>query len=329
MLSTLEVRGNRLIMKGMKVALRLMPMREPELYTGSGSLLELGRAMADSGRKKALLVTSAGIVKRGQLDALIHFLDGRGVETVVFDGVLPDPTFEVVNQGLDLLHAENCDMVLAVGGGSAIDAAKVIALAAGNDCRPEKLKGFFKARKRALPFYAAPSTAGTGSEVTVAAVISDDVSHRKAFVVDHRTLPRVAALDSDLMLSVPPALTAATGMDALTHAVESYIGTLGDEASDALAEEAIQLIFEHLPRACANGQDVVARDAMALASYKAGHSFTRASLGYVHAISHQLGARYGVPHGLGNAIVLPLVVEFSSIRVQPKLARLAVLLGLG
>lgn len=329
MLSRLEVTGNRWLMKGMKVATTVMPIRDPELYTGAGSLLSMAREIADSGVKSLLLVTSVGLIKRGQLDEVVRLFEQRGVTTVIFDEVEPDPTFATVNKGLERFKSEGCDAVLVVGGGSAIDAAKVIALAAGNRCKPEKLKGFFRARRRAVPFFAAPTTAGTGSEVTVAAVISDDKTHKKAFVVDPKTLPRMAALDPNLMLSLPTDLTATTGMDALTHAIESYIGTLGNRSTDRAALEAIELIFKFLPQACDNGADVEARDAMALASYKAGQAFTRASVGYVHAISHQLGAQYGVAHGLGNAVLLPHVVEFSSVRVESKLARLALMLGLG
>lgn len=329
MFSRLEVAGNRLLMKGMKVATTVMPIRDPDLYTGAGSVIKMGEAIAESGVESVLIVTAAGLMKRGQLDEVIRLFESRGVNPVIFDGVEPDPTFATVNKGLERFKEEDCDAVLAVGGGSAIDAAKVIALAAGNRCKPEKLKGYFRARRKAVPFFAAPTTAGTGSEVTVAAVISEDKSHKKAFVIDPRTLPRMAALDPNLMLTLPDWLTAATGMDALTHAIESYIGTLGNRHTDTMALEAIELIFKFLPQACEDGSNVAARDAMALASFKAGQAFTRASVGYVHAISHQLGAEYGVPHGLGNAIILPHVVEFSSVRVESKLARLAVLLALG
>lgn len=329
MFSRLEFTGNRLLMKVMKVAFALIPIRDPKLYTGAGSLLTMGEAIADSGVESLLVVTSAGLIKRGQLDDLIALFERRGVKVVVFSEVEPDPTFATVNKGLERFKAESCDAVLVVGGGSAIDAAKVIALAAGNRCKPEKLKGFFRARRKAVPFFAAPTTAGTGSEATVAAVISEDVSHKKAFVIDHKTLPSEAALDPNLMLTLPAMLTATTGMDALTHAIESYIGTIGNDATDETALEAVDLIFKYLPRACENGNDIEARDAMALASYKAGQAFTRASVGYVHAMSHQLGAKYGVAHGLGNAVLLPHVIEFSSVKVAAKLARMAVLVGLG
>lgn len=329
MLARLEHTGNKVLMKTMGVATRVIPIREPQLHRGSESLLKLGQVIADAGHRKLLIVTGSGTVKRGQLDKLLRMLDLRGVSYAIYDGIEPDPTFAIVNDGLRMLLDESCDAVLAVGGGSAMDAAKVMALAAGNQCAPEKLRGFFRARKKSLPFYAAPTTAGTGSEVTIASVISETRSHKKSFVMDTKQLPLAAALDPDLMLSIPPFLTAATGMDALTHAIESYIGKWGTRQTDAWAIEAVELIFRHLPIVCADGSNIESREAMALASYRAGQAFTRASVGYVHAISHQLGARYGVPHGLGNAVILPHVVEFSKDAATTKLAKLAVVVGLG
>ena len=230
---------------------------------------------------------------------------------------------------LDLLKRERCDGVVAFGGGSAMDAAKVMAVAATNRRAPEKLVGILKGLKKPLPFYAVPTTAGTGSETTVASVISQDETHAKSFVVDHRSLALAAALDPRLMEGLGSDLTAATGMDALTHAVEAWISTISTPETDRYALESIQLILEHLPRACENGSDLEAREAMAIASYKAGRAFTQALLGYVHAISHQLGAYYGIPHGLGNAIVLPKVLAYSQGPARSRLAQLAVETGLG
>ena len=270
-----------------------------------------------------------GIVKRDQTADLIRALELRGVTAVIYDGVSPDPTFEVVNEGLDLLKREECDGVVAFGGGSAMDAAKVIAVAAANNRAPEKLVGFFKGRKKPLPFFAVPTTAGTGSEATIVSVISDNVTHAKSFVIDSRTVPLAAALDPRLMASIPATMTAATGMDALTHAIEAYLSTISTPETDRNAIEAIQLIFEFLPMACKDGSNLEAREAMSIASYKAGKAFTKAFVGYVHAISHQLGAYYGIPHGLANAVVLPHVIEFSREAAAPKLAILAVKTGLG
>jgi alcohol dehydrogenase class IV len=212
--------------------------------------------------------------------------------------------------------------VLAVGGGSVIDAAKVIALAATNPKALRDLAGYFRGLHGPLPVYAVPTTAGTGSEVTVAAVISDPDAQRKLVVADTRLVPDMAALDPTLMVGLPPAVTAATGMDALTHAIEAYISQWATPATDRLALAAVGMVFAHLPRACEHGDDLHARERMALASTYAGMAFTRANVGNVHAIAHQLGARYHTPHGLANAIVLPHALRFA---LEPAAARLAAL----
>ena len=325
----LQFMGNKLLMRAMKRAIGLMPIRDPELLVGASAMGRLADIISQHSLKKILIVTTAGIVKRDQTADLIRALELRGVTAVIYDGVSPDPTFEVVNEGLDLLKREECDGVVAFGGGSAMDAAKVIAVAAANNRAPEKLVGFFKGRKKPLPFFAVPTTAGTGSEATIVSVISDNVTHAKSFVIDSRTVPLAAALDPRLMASIPATMTAATGMDALTHAIEAYLSTISTPETDRNAIEAIQLIFEFLPMACKDGSNLEAREAMSIASYKAGKAFTKAFVGYVHAISHQLGAYYGIPHGLANAVVLPHVIEFSREAAAPKLAILAVKTGLG
>lgn len=325
----LQFMGNKVLMRAMKLAIGLMPIRDPELLVGTSAVTRLADIIAQHSLQKILIVTTAGIVKRDQAAELIRALEMQGITPVIYDGVLPDPTFEIVNEGLDLLRREDCDGIVAFGGGSAMDAAKVIAVAAANNRAPEKLVGFFKGRKRPLPLFAVPTTAGTGSEATIASVISDNATHAKSFVIDSRTVPLAAALDPRLMESIPPAMTAATGMDALTHAIEAYMSTISTSETDRYAIEAIQLIFEFLPRAYQDGSDLEAREAMSIASYKAGKAFTKASVGYVHAISHQLGAYYGIPHGLGNAVVLPHVLEFSKEAAAPRLATLAVKAGLG
>lgn len=325
----LQIVGNKMLVRGLKLTISIMPIRDPELLVGVDAVSRLAEFIAGCSVQKILIVTGAGIVRRGQTDELIAALEANGVKTVIFAGVLPDPTFAVVNEGLDMLRQEGCDSVVAFGGGSAMDTAKVIAVAAANKCGPERLAGYFKGRKKPLPLFAVPTTAGTGSEVTIASVISDDTSHAKAFVIDSRTIPLAAALDPRLMQSVPPALTAATGMDALTHALEAYLSTIATPETDQDAIEATRLIFENLPTAFSDGSNLQAREAMSMAAFKTGRAFTRASVGYVHAISHQLGAHYGTAHGLGNAIVLPYVVEFYLPVAGSRLARLAVDLDLG
>jgi alcohol dehydrogenase len=226
------------------------------------------------------------------------------------------------------LRAEGCEAVLAIGGGSPMDAAKVISAAATNDRPLARLEGLMKVRKAPMPLYALPTTAGTGSEVTLAAVVSDTDTHTKKFFVDPKLIPLMTALDPELMLGLPAPITAATGMDALTHAVESYIAKTSTDQTERYAVAAVRLIFENLPKVYADGSDVEARKAMALASYYAGFAFTRTSVGYVHAIAHHFGAFYGTPHGLANAIVLPHVLEFSADAAAGRLAALARAIGL-
>jgi alcohol dehydrogenase class IV len=309
--------------------IKLIAQPRPAMYVGSGSSLQLCSTMAGFGHKHVLIVTDKPLVELGITDNIQQSLRDKGVIVTVFDGVLPDPTFAVVQQGIDLLQQQSCDCVLAVGGGSSLDAAKVIALAAGNQMSAEEMAGMQKAKNTGLPLYAIPTTAGTGSEVTVAAILSDNITHDKIPVGDGKLIPLAAALDPALMTGLPPAITAATGMDALTHAIESYIGIWGSDESNYYAALATRLIFENLATAYQQGDDMAAREAMALASYYAGLAFTKAMVGYVHAIAHQLGARYQVPHGLANAVVLPHVMELSKDKAGTRMAELARRSGLG
>ncbi|MGH0036407.1 MAG: iron-containing alcohol dehydrogenase [Myxococcota bacterium] len=312
-----------------KMFSKLLPDKVPVTFVGEHATRELCDSIAQLGVSKVLIVTDAGLVDVGLVGRVTDALDAAGVRHSVYSGVEPDPTFDQAEAGLAQLRAEGCDAVLAVGGGSPMDAAKVIAAAATDDRPMQKLEGLFKLRRAPLPLFAIPTTAGTGSEVTVAAVVSDSESHAKKFFVDPKLLPRMTALDPTLMVGLPPHITAATGMDALTHAVESWIATTSTEQTEGYARVAVKLIFQHLPTACAHGDDLAARKSMALASYYAGLAFTRTSVGYVHAIAHHFGARYGTPHGLANAIALPPVLEFSRPEVEGRLARLAELIGVG
>lgn len=325
----LQFIGNRLMVKSLKLVIGAIPIRSPKLLAGEDAINSLARTIAGESVGKILIVTSPGIAKRGQADALVRALELQRITPVVFDRILPDPGWEIVNAGLELLQLEDCDGIVALGGGSAIDVAKVIALAAANRCEPARLAGYFKGRRGPLPLFAVPTTAGSGSEATIASVISDDRTHAKSFVVDSRTVPLAVALEPRLLTGLSPGMTAATGMDALTHAIEAFIGTISTAETDRFAGEAVKLIFEYLPRAYKDSNDLEAREAMLIASHKAGRAFTQASVGYVHAISHQLGAYYGLPHGLGNAIVLPQVLAFSRKAARERLARLALLARLG
>ncbi len=314
-------------MNVIKLLAKVLAIPRPVILTGSGSSLRLCAAVADMGARHVLLVTDADLVALGMTGPIVEALAGHGVETTIFDGVTPDPTYLQVERGVAVLKEAGCDAVLALGGGSPIDAAKMIGARATNDKALGKLTGFLKVRNPPLPLFAVPTTAGTGSEVTLAAVVSDPETHQKTPVIDPKLVPRVAALDPALMTSLPKSVTADTGLDALTHAVEAYISRSSTPETDCLARAAVRMIFDSLPRAWADGGDLEAREAMALASCYAGLAFTRASVGHIHSIAHSFGAHYNTPHGRANAIVMPHVLEFSKGPAQQRLAELARALG--
>ncbi len=299
------------------------------MFTGPGSSAELVRMIADLGLRTVLVVTDRVLLKLGVLDSVLSRLEHAGVKAEAYADVEPDPTIDVVIEGVARLKSAQADAVFAVGGGSAIDAAKAIVACAASGRRPDALDGYFKVRKTVLPFFAIPTTAGTGSEVTVVSVISDPAAKRKFAIVDNRLAPVAIALDANLMLGLPRAVTAATGMDALTHAIESCVSTLSTPATRNLSVVATRAIMRDLSRACDNGADVAARQSLAVASSQAGLAFTKASVGYVHAISHQIGAIYHLPHGLVNAVVLPHVLDFYVDTATRSLAELGRTCGLG
>jgi alcohol dehydrogenase len=312
-----------------KKRILMTPQPRPVVYVGHDAALQLCAAIAQFAHKNVLVVTDKPLLELGVLSGILATLQKHGVTTTIYDGVLPDPTVKVVDDGIAMLRQHRCDAVLACGGGSSIDAAKVIALAGANGLSAQECVGLKVAKLPTIPFYAVPTTAGTGSEVTLAAVISDNVTHEKLIVADPRIIPTAAALDPWIMRGLPPHITAATGMDALTHAIESYINTWDTDECLHYGRAATRLILNNLPQACANGHDLAAREAMALASYYAGLAFTTCLVGYVHAVSHQLGRLYGVPHGLGNAMVLPHVLELLKEDAKTRLAELALDNALG
>ncbi len=312
-----------------KVLTKLLPDRTPLTFAGAEATRELCVAIAQSRPTSVGIVTDEGLVAAGVVERVTASLDEAGVAHATYAGVQPDPTFEQVEEGRAALQHEGCDAVLALGGGSSMDAAKVIAAAATNPGPVAALEGRFKVKAPPLPLFALPTTAGTGSEATLAAVISDAATHEKKFFLDPKLLPSIAALDPTLMTGLPPHITAATGMDALTHAIESVLARTATPQTEAYARAAIQRIFPQLPIAYDRGHDLDARHAMALASYYGGLAFTRTSVGYVHAIAHSFGARYGTPHGLANALALPGVLEFSLGAAAPRMAMMADWIGVG
>jgi alcohol dehydrogenase class IV len=316
-------------MKAAGVVTGLLPIPQPTLLVGPGAATRLGQAIGAFRHRKILLVTDRVVAGMGLPDGLVKALAAAGTRVVVFDAVTPDAPIPVIEQGIARCEKEGCDAVVAFGGGSPMDAAKTIALAVANRKHPRQLVGYFKGRRAPMPIYAVPTTAGTGSEVTVAAVVSEPATNRKLVIADTRLVPAMAALDPALMTGLPKAVTAATGMDALTHAVEAFVGQWASATTDRMALAAVGMIYAHLPTAYRSGKNLVAREQMALASTFAGLAFTRANVGYVHAIAHQFGGRYHTPHGLANAIVLPHVLRFLAPAITRRLALLAVAARVG
>jgi alcohol dehydrogenase len=294
---------------------------------GVGSSKEAGAQAKALGATKALIVTDKVLNQLGVAARIKGQLAEAGVKAVVFDGAEPNPTDTNVHDGLKVYQQEKCDAIVSLGGGSAHDCAKGIGMVATNGGNIRDYEGINKTAKPMPPFVAINTTAGTASEMTRFCIITNTSTHVKMAIVDWRCTPNVAINDPVLMVGKPPALTAATGMDALTHAVEAYVSTAATPITDACAIKAIELIAEYLRPAVANGQNLDARDKMAYAEFLAGMAFNNASLGYVHAMAHQLGGLYNLPHGVCNAILLPAVCEFNLIAAPKRLGDIAVALG--
>jgi alcohol dehydrogenase class IV len=322
--NALVATGLGTLMRGAGLVTRFIPIPQPTLLVGPGSSGRLGQSIAGMGHSKILIVTDSIISKLGLLNDLTNALTAGGADFVVFDEITPDAPIPLIEKGIDFYRANGCDAIVAFGGGSSMDASKAIAVAVANNKPLRQLAGYFKGLRAPVKIYAVPTTAGTGSEVTVAAVISDPEKHRKLVIVDPRMVPKMAALDPSLMTGLPPHITAATGIDALTHAIEAFVGNWTTPYSDGMALSAVGLIFENLRTCYTDGKNLAAREKMALASTYAGFAFTRANVGYVHAIAHQFGGLYHTPHGLANAIMLPLVLKFSAPAITERLALLAV-----
>ena len=316
-------------MKGLKAGTAVLPFRWPKTFEGESPSLELCDYIIGKRHKSVLFVTSKTPVRTGLVQPMIDALEAGGIKVTVHDEVKPDPTIDSIEAAVAELKANDCDAVVTLGGGSCIDAAKVIAARGRNKKSIQEMTGMFRVSRGMLPLYAVPTTAGTGSEVTIAAVVTDVENQRKLPVLDPRLMPRAVALDGRLMLGVPPSITAATGMDALTHAVEAFISKNATDKTDKLALEATLLIMENLESVVKDGSDLAARQAMARASNLAGKAFTQAGVGYIHAIAHNFGALYHVPHGRANAIVMPYVLDYSMPNCAKRLARLARECGIG
>ncbi len=321
--------GLEALMKGAGKVTRYIPIPQPTLMVGPGSSARMGEVIAGFGHSKVLIVTDGVISKLGLLGSIQDALHAGGTKTVVFDKITPDAPIPLIEEGIEFCREHDCDAIVAFGGGSSMDSAKAIAISMTNRKSLRNLAGYFKGRNAPLPIYAVPTTAGTGSEVTVAAVIADPVKHDKVVIIDPRLVPKMAALDASLMTGLPPHITAATGIDALTHAIEAYVGNWATPYTNGMALAAVGLIFGNLRTCYSKGTDLAAREKMSLASTYAGLAFTRANVGYVHAIAHQFGGKYHTPHGLANAIMLPHVLRYSSSAITKQLAQLAVRAQLG
>ncbi|GAV23016.1 L-threonine dehydrogenase [Carboxydothermus pertinax] len=300
----------------------------PVSFMGIGCLNEAGKEVKKLGFKKALIVTDKVLVQIGLVNKLTKILDNEGIEYVIFDETKPNPTVKNVEDGLKMLKENNCDFIISFGGGSPHDCAKGIGLVATNGGSIKDYEGVNKSAKPILPLVAINTTAGTASEMTRFSIITDEDRHVKMAIVDWHVTPTIAVNDPELMIDMPKSLTAATGMDALTHAIEAYVSTDATPVTDAAALMAIELIFKYLKRAVENGKDIEARDKMAYAEYLAGVAFNNAGLGYVHAMAHQLGGFYDLPHGVCNAVLLPHVQAYNLHVVPERFIDIAKAMGI-
>ena len=294
---------------------------------GPGCVKKISEEINSRGLKKALIVCGKRSSKSEEFKGVTDLLEENNIDYVVYPGSQPNPTVKNVMYGVEILKENDCDFVISYGGGSPHDCAKGIALVATNGGNIKDYEGINKSKKPQLPLISINTTAGTASEMTVFSIITDEDRHVKMAIVDKNVTPILAVNDPELMVSMPKSLTAATGMDALTHAVEAYVSTAATPVTDACAQKAIELISQHLRDAVEDGTNMEARDMMAYAEYLAGMAFNSASLGYVHAIAHQLGGFYNLPHGVCNAILLPEVQEFNSRVSSNKLKDIAKFMG--
>ena len=295
---------------------------------GIGAYKEIGMQIRTLGGKKPYICTDKGIVDSGILEKVVEVIRRDcEVEPVVYDNTKPNPTDANVHEGLDLYKQNGCDLIVSLGGGSSHDCGKGIGIVATNGGNIRDYEGVDQSSVAMPPFIAVNTTAGTASEMTRFCIITDTSRKVKMAIVDWRVTPNVAIDDPLLMVGMPPGLTAATGMDALTHAVEAYVSTIATPVTDACALKAIELVAENLRAAVANGQDMQARDNMCYAQYLAGMAFNNASLGHVHAMAHQLGGFYDLPHGVCNAILLPHVARFNMIAKMDRFVDIAVAMG--
>ena len=317
--------GCRGFQYAMKVGMCVLPWRVPKLMQGAGAVKKLPAAVKRRGFKKVLIVTDHTLMDLHLLDGMLDAMKASELEYVIYDGVGPNPTDENVEAGVVMFKENKCDCMIAFGGGSPMDCAKAVG---GRIARPgkpvRKLQGLFRILKPIPIIFAVPTTAGTGSETTIAAVITESATHHKASINDLCLMPKFAVLDPELTVGLPPKVTATTGMDALCHAVEAYTNNTYNSALEKdMCRKAVKLIHDNLLKVYEDGSDLEARQKMQQAAFYGGRAFTRGSVGYVHAIGHTLGGLYGTPHGLAMSILLPHVMRAFGTAAQEKLAELS------
>jgi len=303
--------------------------RQPKLLDLEGGIKDLPKFIKEQGFGSVMLVTDPMLMKLGMPQPIIDGCEQVGLKLSVFADVIPNPTIDIVEQALQIYKDGACECIIALGGGSSMDCAKAVG---ARVARPDKtipqMKGILKVGKKLPTLVAIPTTAGTGSETTLAAVITNSQTHEKYAINDHALIPEYALLDATLTVGLPPHITSTTGIDALTHAVEAYIGKGNTKQTKEMAEKAVKLIFDNLVTAYNDGKNLQARENMLKGAYYAGAAFTRAYVGYVHAIAHTLGGFYHTPHGLANSVILPHVLEWYGDSIYKKLAKLADIVGI-
>lgn len=316
----------RVFQTAFRAALPMLPYREPEIIN---SCLELSAVIRKEKATSVLIVTDKGIVNGGLVEPIEEALKAVNVSFAVYDGTQPNPTVKNVEDALKIYYNNSCNAIIAIGGGSAMDCAKAVGARVAYPKRTvNQLGGKLKVWRKLPTLIAIPTTAGTGSETTLAAMITDSETHHKYAIMSFPIIPHYAVLDASLTYSLPPHLTASTGVDALTHAVEAYIGRSTTKETRRLALEATRLVFENVELAYSDGNNHTARENMLHAAYKAGIAFSKSYVGYIHALAHSLGGKYGTPHGLANAVLMTYVLEGYGERVYKKLHQLAIAAGI-
>lgn len=317
--------GCRIFQIGFRAVLPILPYRDPKLIS---SCQDLNFVFSEANIKSALIITDKGIVENGLLKPLENVLKDNNIKYIIYDETHPNPTVNNVEEALLIYHKNKCDTLIAIGGGSSMDCAKAIGARVKYPKKSlNKLGGILRVLKKLPTLIAIPTTAGTGSEVTLAAVITDSDKHHKYAIMSFPLIPHYAVLDASLTYTLPPHLTATTGMDALTHAVEAYIGRSTSKETRQLALDATKLIFDNIKTAYTDGTNYTARNNMLHAAYKAGLAFSKSYVGYIHAIAHSLGGQYGTPHGLANAVIMPHLLEEYGECIYKKLHKLGVAAG--